>query len=134
MTAATEEILRWSSPVAYFARRASRDTRIRGVPIAAGDRVTLWYPSGNRDEEVFDDPYRFDVTRRPNHHVSFGGGGPHYCLGANLARREITVFFEELLARTGGIEVLGEPSFCVPGISNPILLGMRALPVRLEPK
>jgi cytochrome P450 len=104
------------------------------VPIAAGDRVTLWYPSGNRDEEVFDDPYRFDVTRRPNHHVSFGGGGPHYCLGANLARREITVFFEELLARTGGIEVLGEPSFCVPGISNPILLGMRALPVRLEPK
>ena len=77
MRPAVEEILRWTSPVAYFARRATRATEIRGVPIAEGDRVTLWYPSANRDEDVFDDPFPFDITRTPNNHVAFGGGGPH---------------------------------------------------------
>jgi cytochrome P450 len=129
---AVEEILRWTSPVSYFARRATCDTEIRGVPIAAGDRVTLWYPSANRDEDVFDDPFRFDIARTPNHHVAFGGGGPHYCLGANLARREITILFEELLARVEHIELTDPPRYGPLGIYNPILLAMEELPVRLS--
>ncbi len=132
--AAVEEILRWSSPVSYFARRATRDTEIRGVPIEAGDRVTLWYPSANRDEDVFDEPFRFDIRRTPNPHVAFGGSGPHFCLGANLARREMIILFEELFARTAEIDVLGPPSYSTLGIENPILLAMRELPVRLTPR
>jgi len=129
---ATDEILRWSSPVSYFTRRATRDTEIRGVPIAEGERVTLWYPSGNRDEEVFDDPFRFDIARDARMHLAFGGGGPHYCLGANLAKREIVILFEELLARTRDIEVLGPPSYSVQGIFNPIYVSLKTLPVRLS--
>ena len=132
MPPAVEEMIRWSSPVAYFARRATRDTEIRGVPIAEDQRITLWYPSANRDEEVFEDPFGFDIARAPNHHVAFGGGGPHFCLGANLARREISILFEELLARTREIEVLGPPSYSVLGIYNPILVAPQRLPVRLS--
>ena len=131
MRSAVEEILRWTSPVSYFARRATRDTEVRGVPIAAGDRVTLWYPSGNRDEDVFVSPFQFDIGRAPNQHLAFGGGGPHFCLGANLARFEITILFEELLARTHEIEVLQPPKYTVLGIDNPILTAMGELPVRL---
>ena len=131
MRPAVEEIVRWSSPVAYFARRATRDTEIRGVPIAAGQRITLWYPSANRDEEVFEDPFRFDIRRSPNPHVAFGGGGPHFCLGANLARREIAILFEELLARTREIEIVGPPAYSALGIFNPILVAPKELPVRL---
>jgi cytochrome P450 len=129
---AAEEILRWTSPVAYFARRATRATEIRGVPIAEGDRVTLWYPSANRDEEAFEDPFRFDVTRTPNNHVAFGGGGPHFCLGANLARREIAILFEELLARTSDIEILAPPTFSGLTIDNPVLGAVRELQVQLS--
>lgn len=129
---AVEEILRWASPVSYFARRATRDTEIRGVPIAKGERITLWYPSANRDEEVFEEPFRFDIRRAPNEHVAFGGGGPHFCLGANLARREITILFEELLARTHRIEQLGPPTYSVLGIYNPVLVALKELPVRLS--
>lgn len=132
MRPAVEEILRWSSPVSYFARRAKRDTEIAGVRIAQGDRLTLWYPSANRDDAVFDDPYRFDIRRTPNHHVAFGGGGAHFCLGANLARREIAILFEELLARVGEIEVLGEPRFTPLGIYNPVGVALTGLPVRLS--
>jgi cytochrome P450 len=128
---AVEEILRWSSPVSYFARRATRDTEIRGVPIAEGDRVTMWYPSANRDEDVFDDPFRLDVTRSPNPQVAFGGGGVHFCLGANLARRELVTLLEVLLERTRHIELAGAPSYTSLGILNPITLFMRELPVRL---
>ena len=131
MRPAVEEILRWTSPVAYFARRATRATEIRGVPIAEGDRITLWYPSANRDEEAFDDPFRFDITRTPNHHVAFGGGGPHFCLGANLARHEIAIMFEELLARTTDIEILAPPTYSGLTIDNPVLGTVRELPVRL---
>ena len=131
MRPAVEEILRWSSPVAYFARRATRDTEIRGVRIAKGQRVTLWYPSANRDEDVFDDPFRFDIHRAQTPHLAFGGGGPHFCLGANLARREIAILFEELLARTREIEVLEPPTYSVLSIYNPILVALKALPVRL---
>ena len=131
MPDAVEEILRWSSPVSYFTRRTTRDTRVRGVPIAAGERVTLWYPSGNRDDDVFVDPFRFDIDRPAKPHLAFGGGGPHFCLGANLARREIAILFEELLARTRDIEVLGPPSYSVQGIFNPIYCSLKSLPVRL---
>jgi cytochrome P450 len=132
MRPAVEEIIRWSSPVAYFARRATRDTEVRGVPIKAGDRVSLWYPSANRDEDIFEDPFRFDIARTPNHHVAFGGGGAHYCLGANLARREIGILFEELLARTKEIEVLKPMTFSVLGLYNPILVVPQEIEVRLS--
>ncbi len=130
---ATEEIIRWTSPVAYFKRMVAEDTEISGVPISAGERVTLWYPSANRDEAAFEDPFRFDIRRKPNEHVSFGGGGPHFCLGAHLARREISILFEELLKRTSDIELVGEPTFSVLGIGNPILMSLGTLPVRLKP-
>jgi len=131
MRPAVEEILRWTSPVSYFARRATRDTQIRGVPIAKGQRVTLWYPSANRDEEVFDDPFRFDIARTPNPHVAFGGGGAHFCLGANLARREIAILFEELLARTREIELLAAPTYSALSIWNPVLVVPKEIRVRL---
>jgi cytochrome P450 len=131
MPRAVDEILRWSSPVSYFRRRAARDTRIRGVEIAKGDNVTLWYPSGNRDEGAFPDASRFDISRDARSHVAFGGGGPHYCLGANLAKREIAVLFDELLARTLEIEVIGEPAYSVQGLFNPICVSLMSLPVRL---
>jgi cholest-4-en-3-one 26-monooxygenase len=132
MHPAVEEILRWSSPVSYFARRATRDTEIRGVTIAKGQRVTFWYPSGNRDEEVFDDPFSFDIRRAPQQHLAFGGGGPHFCLGANLARREIAILFEELLARTQEIELLAPPSYSALSIYNPILVAVKEIQVRLS--
>ena len=131
MKPAVEEILRWASPVSYFARRAVVDTEIAGVGIAEGERVSLWYPSANRDADAFDDPFRFDITRTSNPHVSFGGGGAHFCLGANLARLEIAIIFEELLRRVSDIELTGEPSYSVFGIYNPILMAMTELPVRL---
>ncbi len=128
---AVEEVLRWSSPVSYFARRATQDTEVRGVPIAKGDRVTMWFPSANRDEEVFDDPFHFDIGRSPNPHVTFGGGGVHFCLGAHLARRELATLLEVLLERTRRIELAGVPSYTSLGIFNPILLFMRELPIRV---
>ncbi|MEZ4331225.1 MAG: cytochrome P450 [Myxococcota bacterium] len=133
MKGATEEILRWTSPVSYFKRVVAEDTTISGVPVAQGDHVTLWYPSGNRDEAFFEDADRFDVRRRNNEHVAFGGGGPHFCLGAHLARREITIFFEELLARTSRIELTDEPAYSVLGIGNPILVSIGRMPVRHTP-
>jgi cytochrome P450 len=128
---ATEEVIRWSSPVAYFKRIVAEDTEIAGVPIAKGERVTLWYPSGNRDAEFFDEPFRFDIRRKQNEHMAFGGGGPHFCLGAHLARREITILFEELLKRTSRIESLAAPRYSVLGIGNPILVSIGKMPVRL---
>jgi cytochrome P450 len=132
MRTAVDEILRWTSPVVYFARRATRDTEMRGVPIARGDRITVWYPSANRDEDVFDAPFAFDIARSPNNHVAFGGGGPHYCLGANLARREIAILFEELLARTNEIEIVGAPVYSGLTIDNPVLGAVSDLPVRMS--
>ena len=99
MGGATDEIIRWASPVLFFARTATSDTELGGAQIRGGDRVVLWYPSANRDEREFEDPFRFDIHRTPNRHVSFGGGGPHYCLGASLARREIEIMMGELLRR-----------------------------------
>ena len=134
MPTAIDEILRWASSVAYFRRTAVEDTVIRGVEIPAGDRVSIWYPSANRDAAAFADPFTFDIARAPNPHVAFGGGGMHYCLGAHLAKREIRVMFEELLARVADIEVLGEPEYSVQGIGNPITMTLKDLPVRLTPR
>ena len=106
---AIEEIVRWATPVIHFRRTLTRDVEIAGQKIPAGDKIVMWYNSANRDERAFDDPYRFDVRREPNDHVGFGGGGAHFCLGANLARREIKVMFEELFRTLPDIHVVGEP-------------------------
>ncbi len=129
---AVDEIIRWASPVSYFARRATVDVEIRGVPIKAGDRVTLWYPSANRDDEVFADPFSFDIARTPNPHVSFGGGGPHYCLGASLAKLEVNILFDELLRRTEAIEILSPLAWQFLTVGNPIMLATKELRVRLS--
>jgi len=128
---ATDEIIRWSSPVADFARTATRDTELAGVSIAAGDRVVLFYPSANRDERAFADPFRFDIRRSPNHHVSFGGGGAHYCLGAHLARREIRTLLEQVLARFERIELTGEIAWMVGGPDQSVAVSLDRMPVRL---
>jgi cytochrome P450 len=119
---AVEEIVRWATPVIHFRRTATRDTVLSGQPIRAGEKVVLWYCSGNRDEKVFADPFRFDLRRSPNPHVGFGGPGPHFCLGAHLARREITVMFRELFQRLPDLEVQGQPdrlqSFFIHGLKH----------------
>jgi methyl-branched lipid omega-hydroxylase len=120
---AVEEIVRWATPVVHFRRTAAEDTEIAGQPIAAGDKVVLWYNSANRDERIYADPDRFDVTRplQPAQ-VGLGAGGPHFCLGANLARREMTVMFDELRRRVPDLQITGEPayleSFFINGIKR----------------
>ncbi|TDB90704.1 cytochrome P450 [Actinomadura sp. KC216] len=106
---AVDEIIRFTSPVIQFRRTLTRDHEMNGHQYRAGDKVLLFYPSANRDGAVFDDPDTFDITRNPNPHVGFGGHGPHYCLGTNLAKQEIKVMFHELLTRYPGIRSVGEP-------------------------
>jgi cytochrome P450 len=106
---AVEEIVRWATPVIHFRRTATRDVEIAGQKIGAGEKVVMWYSSANRDERAFPDPYGFDVMRTPNEHVGYGGGGAHFCLGANLARREIKAMFGELLRTLPDIHVVGQP-------------------------
>jgi cholest-4-en-3-one 26-monooxygenase len=125
-----EETLRYISPVMYFRRTATRDVEIAGTTIPEGARTTLWFIAANRDPTVFPDPHRFDVTRRPNEHVAFGAGGPHYCLGANLARLEIRIMFEELLKRLPDIEQAAEPS----RLRSNFISGIKHLPVRFAPR
>ncbi len=124
---AVEEFVRWASPVTTFRRTATRDTEIGGQSIAAGEKVIMFYGSGNRDESAFEDPYRFDVRRSPNHHVGFGGGGVHYCLGASLARTQLRCVFRELLTQAPGLR-LGEP---VPMVSS-VINGIKRMPFTLE--
>lgn len=124
---ATEEMLRWATPVHHFRRTAAVDTELRGTEIRAGDKVTTWFVSGNRDEEVFADPDRFDVGRDPNPHMAFGPGGVHHCLGAHLARLEIRIAFEELLARSVKIELAGPPERLRSNFFN----GIKRLPVEV---
>ncbi len=125
---ATEEILRASSVTMHFRRTATEDTEIRGRVIRAGDRVVMWYPSANHDEEVFGDPFRFDITRQPNEHLTFGTGR-HVCLGASLARLEVRVVFEELLKRVASVEVTAAPDRLRSNFIN----GIKHLPVRVTP-
>jgi cytochrome P450 len=125
MPLATEEMIRWVTPVKAFMRTAAEDTTVRGVPIAAGDSVLLSYVSANRDEDVFEDPFRFDVGRDPNKHVAFGYG-VHFCLGAALARMEVSSFFSELLPRLKSIELTGDPEY----VATTFVGGLKHLPVR----
>ena len=124
---ATEEMLRWGSPVMHFRRTVMKETDINGFPVHAGDKVVIWYIAANRDETVFDDPYRFDIHRNPNPHVAFGGGGPHFCLGANLARVEIRVMFEEILRRLPDLVQTGP----VARLRSNFINGIKHLPVRV---
>lgn len=111
MDSAVLEMARWASPVGTFVRRAKVDTELAGVPIAAGDRVAMLYLSANRDESVFEDPWQFDITRDNSHQLAWGGGGPHYCLGANLAKVEIKSLWLELLKRIPTVRATGEPVY-----------------------
>ncbi|WP_208028858.1 cytochrome P450 [Rhabdothermincola sediminis] len=127
---AVEEIVRWASPVIHFRRTATEDTVLGDQEIAAGDRVVMFYNSANRDERVFDDPFRLDLTRSPNDHVGFGAGGPHFCLGANLARREIKVMFEELLSRLPDIEVSSAPDM----LQSAFIHGIKRMKASFTPR
>jgi cytochrome P450 len=113
-----EEVVRHSSPIIQFRRTLARDYALDGYPLRAGDDVVLFYTSANRDESVFSDPGRFDITRSPNPHVGFGGGGPHFCLGTALARQEITVLFRELFRRVPAIRSVGEPELMPSTFDN----------------
>jgi cytochrome P450 len=125
MGTAVEEMVRWTTPVKEFMRTATADTEVRSVPIAAGESVYLAYVSANRDEEVFDDPFRFDVGRDPNKHLAFGYG-VHFCLGAALARMEMSSLFTELLPRLNSIELCGKPELS----STVFVGGLKHLPIR----
>jgi cytochrome P450 len=129
MPLATEEMIRWVTPVKEFMRTAQQDTAVRGVPIRAGESVLLSYASANRDEDVFDDPFRFDVGRDPNKHNAFGYG-VHFCLGAALARMEVNSFFSELVPRLGSIELAGDPA----RIATIFVGGLKHLPIRYSLK
>ncbi|WP_253851514.1 cytochrome P450 [Mycobacterium sp. 1423905.2] len=122
---AVEEIVRWASPVVYMRRTLTRDIELSGTKMSRGDKVSLWYCSANRDESKFAEPWRFDVARHPNPHVGFGGGGAHFCLGANLARREIKVVFDELRQVIPGIVAIDEPA----RLLSQFIHGIKSLPV-----
>ncbi len=128
MGTATEEILRWASPQIHFRRTAVCDTELAGVPISAGDKVVMWYISANYDERAFADPFTLDLSRNPNPHVTFGGGGPHICLGAWMARLEVRVFLEEVVRRIRRIQLDGAPE----RIRSNFINGLKHLPLTLE--
>jgi len=126
---AVEEIVRWATPVIHFRRTATQDTEINGFKVKADQKVVLFYNSGNRDERVFNEPFRFDVTRAPQPtQIGFGAGGPHFCLGANLARREIAVMFDEIRRRTPNLQITGEPAYLQSSFIN----GIKRVNCRLD--
>jgi len=125
----TEELLRYVSPVVHMRRRATRDVELRGVRIAEGDRVVMYYGAANRDPEVFDRPHDLDLRRSPNHHVAFGGGGPHFCLGAHVARLEIDALLRQVLGRLDDLAPAGEPSW----LASNFISGPTHLPVTFRP-
>jgi cholest-4-en-3-one 26-monooxygenase len=126
---AAEEIVRWASPVIYFRRSVTHDTELRGQQLEAGDKVTVWYPSANRDDDVFEKPFDFDIGRNPNPHVGFGGRGPHFCLGSNLARLEIKAIYDELTRRVPDIAAVDSPARLRSNFIN----GIKHLPVKWTP-
>ncbi|MHB1911791.1 MAG: cytochrome P450 [Acidimicrobiales bacterium] len=128
INSATEEILRWASPVMYFKRYVTKPTEVGGQALSPGEKVSMWYVSANRDEDVFPEPFAFDISRDPNPHIAFGGGGPHHCLGSNLARMEIRVLFEELARRVPELEALEAPQ----ALRSNFIGGIKHLPVRLR--
>lgn len=127
---AVEEVIRYSTPIMFWVRGATRDVMLGDVRIPEGARVVTMLRSANRDEDVFEDPYRFDIRRDPNPHQSFGGGGAHHCLGAMLARAEVRSALDEILLNTGDIEV-GEPRMTLPDLCNNMTV-YESLPVGLE--
>jgi cholest-4-en-3-one 26-monooxygenase len=129
LPSAVEEMLRYVSPVMNFRRQATQDVVLGGQKIEADSKVVFFHVSANRDETVFDDPQRFDITRNPNPHLAFGGGGPHFCLGANLARMEIRVMFEHLLDRMPDITLDGE----VQRLQSQFISGVKHIPVAFPP-
>lgn len=128
MPSAVEELLRYTTPVMYFCRQAVEDTVVAGVEIPAGDRVLLSFPSANRDGRIFDEPDRLDITRSPNDHLAFGGGGPHFCLGAALARVEGRLIFEAIATRFENLELTADPATLPRPYSN-IVDGFAEVPV-----
>ncbi|MGV0744763.1 cytochrome P450 [Mycolicibacterium sp. XJ870] len=126
---AVEEIVRWGSPVIFMRRNLTEDVELGGVKMKAGDKVSMWYNSANRDEQKFADPWLFDVTRSPNPHIGYGAGGAHFCLGANLARREIRVLYEELHRRVPDIAAVEEPAI----LRSAFIHGIKRLPVAWTP-
>ena len=126
MPTAIEEMLRYTSPVTVFVRTATKDTELRGISVKAGDRAAMFYPSANRDESRFDEPDRFDIGRAPNPHLAFGGGGTHFCLGANLARVEASAIIPEVLSRMKDLELAGP----VERVRSNLMNGIHSMPVR----
>jgi cytochrome P450 len=122
-----EEVLRWTSPIIHFARTATADTEIRGQKIRKGDRLGLFYGSANRDEEVFDRPFEFDVTRQPNRHLAFGVG-EHFCAGAHVARLEMEMAYKYLIPRIEEIELTGPPE----RLHSALVGGVKHLPIRYK--
>ncbi len=122
---AVEEILRWATPVMHFRRTALEDYEVGGTLIKAGDKVVMWHISANRDETVFDEPFEFDIQRSPNEHIAFGGGGPHFCLGANLARMELRLIFDEITRRLPDIALDGEVEY----LRSNFIGGIKHMPV-----
>jgi cytochrome P450 len=127
LEAGVEEFVRWATPVMTFRRTATRDTHLGGQSIAAGDKVVLFYPSANRDEDAFDAPMEFNVSRTPNKHVGFGGGGPHFCLGNQLARTQLRALFSEILTRAPGLQA-GDPEY----LTSSFIHGVRRMPYQLN--
>jgi cholest-4-en-3-one 26-monooxygenase len=126
---AVEEILRWATPVLHFRRTALQDYEIGGKQIKAGDKVVMWHISANRDEAVFDDPHTFDIERSPNEHIAFGGGGPHFCLGANLARLELRLVFDEIVRRMPDMQPAGPTEY----LRSNFIGGIKHMPVKFSP-
>jgi cholest-4-en-3-one 26-monooxygenase len=129
LTGAIEEMLRYVTPVMHFRRTATMDSVLGDQKIQEGDKVVFWHTSANRDESIFVNPNTFDVTRSPNNHVAFGGGGPHFCLGANLARMEIMVMFDRLLDRIPDIHLDGD----VQRLRSNFINGTKHIPVAFAP-
>jgi len=129
LPSAIEEILRWATPVLHFRRTAMEDYELGGKQIKKGDKVVIWHISANRDEAVFDDPYRFDIERSPNDHIAFGGGGAHFCLGANLARMELNLIFSEILNRVPDMTANGETEY----LRSNFIGGIKHMPVKFTP-
>jgi cytochrome P450 len=129
LNSGVEEALRWASPANHVLRYATRDSEVGGTPVAAGDAVVVWYGSANRDEEVFPDPFTFDVRRNPNRHLTFGSG-PHYCVGFAVARLTLRILFEELFRRFAGFDLAGE----VTHVASNFIAGITHLPVLARPR
>jgi cholest-4-en-3-one 26-monooxygenase len=129
LAGAVEEILRWATPVLHFRRTALRDYELGGKQIKAGDKVVMWHISANRDETVFDDPFTFDIQRSPNEHIAFGGGGPHFCLGANLARMELRLVFDEIVRRMPDMRLAGPTEY----LRSNFIGGIKHMPVSFTP-